>query len=211
MPTPEEQKVIDDQKVVDDKAAADKAKADAEKKPDPLEEFNTYLQTLPEETRKTIEGHTSGLKTALVSERNLNKDSKSALGELQTFKEADAKRKLSEMSIVEVATQKAKDEAARATKAEADLREERVKNAIIAAAKDFADPNDAYTMIDRSALEIDEKTGKVSGIEDAIKVLVKAKPYLIKPPKAAEVDINAGSRGHGTKELAKGGKPLIHF
>lgn len=200
MPTPEEIAAAAAAKAAEDaaKAEANKAKADAEKTKDPLAAFEAYLETLPEDQRLKIEEHTTGLRTALIKERKLNPESKKALEELQKLKEADEKRKHDEMTVqqkAEADKKKAEDEAAQLRK---DLQEERVKNAILAAAKDFVDPQDAYAMIDRDLIETD-KDGKVTGVEDAIKALVKAKPYLVGETNAQVFDINGGSKGKGSK------------
>jgi len=199
MPTPEE---IAAQKLKDDaaKAEADKAKADAEKAKDPMEAFSEYLETLPEEQRLKIEEHTAGLKTALIKERKLNPESKKAVEELAKLKEAEEKRKQAEMTDLQKAQadKKAADE--RAVKLTQDLETERIKNAVLAEASkaNFADPQDAYAMIDRTELEID-KDGKVSGVVEAIKALVKAKPYLVGEPNTQHFNINGGDKGRALK------------
>lgn len=58
-----------------------------------------------------------------------------------------------------------------------------VKSAIEAAARaaGFADPGDAHVFVDVNSIEIDEATGKAKGVEQLVKDLVKAKPYLVAP------------------------------
>jgi predicted component of type VI protein secretion system len=60
------------------------------------------------------------------------------------------------------------------------LQTERIKNAVIAEASKlgFADPDDAYTLVTLSEIEIDD-AGKVNGAAEAIKKLAEAKPYLL--------------------------------
>lgn len=220
-PTPEEiaaQKAIDDKaaadkvvadKVAADKLAADKAAADAAKKTDPLEAFNEYLATLDPAVRVEIEKHTGGLKTALVSERGLNKDSKTALARLKELEDAEEVRKKASMTELQKAQADKEKAEKSALQLQEDLKTERIKNAILAAATDFADPNDAYTMIDHSLLEIDDKTGKVTGVAAAIEALVKAKPYLLKTADQ-EFNINGGEKGKSGK-LPKNVRPKIRF
>lgn len=66
-------------------------------------------------------------------------------------------------------------------KAKADRRDAVLRSAIVAAAAKagMADPADAYSLLDKSKIEIkDDDT--VTGIEEAIKALAEAKPYLLK-------------------------------
>jgi hypothetical protein len=203
-PTPEEIAAAAAQKAKDDaaKAEADKAKAEAEKKADPVAAFEEYLDTLPEEERTKIEEYTAGLKTALIKERKLNPEGKKAVEELQKLKADEEKRKQAEMTDLQKAeaAKKAADE--KNLKLEEDLKTERIKNAVLAEAskQGFEDPQDAYAMIDRAELEI-SADGKVDGVEEAIKALVKAKPYLLGTGEetARRVDINSGNKGRQLK------------
>lgn len=66
-------------------------------------------------------------------------------------------------------------------KAKADRRDAVLRSAIVAAAAKagMTDPADAYSLLDKSKIEIkDDDT--VTGIEEAIKALVESKPYLVK-------------------------------
>lgn len=203
-PTPEEiaaTAAAAEQKKKDDEAAvaAAKAKEEAAKK-DPIEALEEYLATLDEGVRKEIEEHIAGLKSALVKERKLSPEGKAALIELQKLKDADTQRKQAEMTDLQKAeaAKKASDE--KATKLEGDLKTERIKNAVLAEASkaNFADPQDAYAMIDHSELEI-SADGKVTGVVDAIKALVKSKPYLVGAEENPRYDINGGDKGKGPK------------
>lgn len=95
--------------------------------------------------------------------------------------------------IVEVQAQAAQAtteaEAIKAQAAEALL-----KAAIISQAGNFNDPNDAWSFIDRSKIEVQEDDS-YKGIDEALKTLIEAKPYLVK----AE-----GSSGPGTPTRKKG-------
>ena len=204
MPTPEEIAAAAETKRLADEATAKKkvddaaiaAAEDAKKKGDPLAVFNEYLETLDEDTRTTIEGHVKGLKTALVAEREISKTNKGNATRLKELEDAEIKRKQDAMSDAEkVALAKTQAEA-RAVKAEADLRTERIKNAVLAEATklNFKDPQDAYTLIDLAALKTDE-AGKISGVEEALSTLVKAKPYLIETGERQVFDINGRNRG----------------
>lgn len=64
----------------------------------------------------------------------------------------------------------------------------------------FHNPEDAYLLADLSEVEVGEN-GEVSGVEAALKALVKARPYLAKGAEAAP-DIDAAKAG---KSTGKGG------
>lgn len=66
---------------------------------------------------------------------------------------------------------------AEAIKARAD--EALMKSAIIAKAGNFNDPMDAWQFVDRSKIEVSED-GTYKGIDEALKTLTEAKPYLVK-------------------------------
>ena len=57
-----------------------------------------------------------------------------------------------------------------------------VRSSIVTAAAKagFVDPDDAVALVDRGALEISED-GAVAGVDDAIRAIAKAKPYLVRP------------------------------
>jgi len=196
--TPEQIKAAAD-KAAAEAAATAAAKAAAEKK-DPLEAFNEYLETLDPEIRKTIEEFTANLKNALVSERGLNKGVKDRLARLDVLEAAEKKKQEAEMTEVQKANAAREAAEAEQKRLKDELLDERIKNAVLAAAKDFADPQDAYAMLDLDLLEIDEKTGKILGVEEAIKALVKKKPYLLGTEEARpRYNIEGSDKGKGLK------------
>lgn len=90
------------------------------------------------------------------------------------------KAKLDDVERTKVEAQEAKD---RADKAEAALRDEKIFNAFLSQ-KDVAwhDVNDAFTMFKNSYMDgVDITDGKVTGIDPAVKKMVKEKAYLVKP------------------------------
>jgi hypothetical protein len=96
-------------------------------------------------------------------------------------------------------------EKARADSLEAQVRESKIENRVtIEAAKlNILDVEAALKLIDRSAVKID-KDGNVSGIEDALKALVEAKPYLINSKQQAPIGspTNPGAPGNeGVKKF----------
>lgn len=68
-----------------------------------------------------------------------------------------------------------------------------VRSSIVTAAAKagFVDPDDAVALVDRGALEISED-GAVAGVDDAIRAIAKAKPYLVRPKATSSPAAPAG-------------------
>jgi len=119
--------------------------------------------------------------------------------QLDAFEQAEQARKEAEMSEVEKALK-------RATDAEAALETERsarqaatLKHAVAVAAiaAGFHNPDDAWAFLPQGAVTLGDNE-QAQGVEDALKELAKAKPYLVKsaqqaPPPGADPD--ASKRG----------------
>lgn len=131
------------------------------------------------------------------------------LGELGIEDVATAKQTLvdaktaheAQMSELEKANAQITEANARTAEAEikaeaikAQAAEALLKAAIISQAGNFNDPNDAWSFVDKSKIEAQED-GSYKGIDEALKGLIEAKPYLVK----AE-----GSSGPGTPTRPKG-------
>lgn len=109
--------------------------------------------------------------------------------ELQSFREAN-------QSETEKAIAAARKEAADEVRAQlaAELADERVSNAIRAAAKDFTDPDDAVLRL-KSEIDVgDDGRPDPKSVEAAVKALAKEKPYLL----AAHVNVGSGDGGSRT-------------
>ena len=101
----------------------------------------------------------------------------------------DLKAKASKLDELEEAQKSELEKAQeRADKAEALAKaaEERaqaiaLRSAIVAAASrlDFVDPEDAFALLDKSALSTTDE-GKLEGVDEALKALAEAKPHLLK-------------------------------
>ena len=152
-----------------------------------LTSFDAWIEKQPEEVKTLYQVHTHGLTSALEKERQANKETKDSLKRLADLEAKEKEREAAALSETEKLTQRAataeqeRDAAiAEREQARTALQTERIKNAVIAEASllGFADPNDAYTMITLSEIEMDE-TGKVKGAAEAIKKLAEAKPYLL--------------------------------
>jgi len=83
------------------------------------------------------------------------------------------------------------------------LREERTRNRIVGAAQrlGFADPSDAFRLIDHSTLEYDD-AGEPRHVDKTLSDLLKAKPYLASAQARA-----AGSADGGVRSTSTGSGP----
>jgi len=153
--------------------------------------WDTILEGLSDEDREFYEGHISGLKSALVAERTAAKDGRKAIKRLEELEKERADREKAEMDEVDRLKLENDEYKTRLKGVLEELALERRNNAITAAASqlDFADPADAITLADLSSIEYDEDKDNWKGIDDALKALLKQKPYLKVAPE---------KRGHGT-------------
>lgn len=130
-----------------------------------------------------------------------NKEAADRRKRLEALEADEAKRKEAELSEVEKADKRAKDAEARAAQLEQRWRDGMLRSAVTIAATQaqFYDPEDAYRLADLSQLTVDDD-GTVTGVDEALRSLVKAKPHLVKttttttPPP----DVNAQNRGRQT-------------
>jgi hypothetical protein len=104
---------------------------------------------------------------------------KKTLAEAEAAKEAQmTELEKAKAEIVEALTQAAQATTeAEVIKAQAD--EALLKAAIISKAGQFEDPMDAWSFIDQAKIEVQDD-GTYKGIDEALKILIEAKPYLIK-------------------------------
>lgn len=142
--------------------------------------FDAFIENQPDEIKQLYSDTVGGLKSALDSERKSNKEAAKALKRLEELEAEEQKRKEAEMSEIEKAQKLAEDAQKARDAALLQLTTEREKNAIISEATrmGFADPEDAYNLLDRSQIETGED-GKVSGVDETLKKLSEAKPYLL--------------------------------
>ncbi|HSW63418.1 MAG TPA: hypothetical protein VLH56_08920 [Dissulfurispiraceae bacterium] len=164
--------------------------------------WEAWLTKQSDDVRKLYEEHTTGLKSALESERKANKDSSAAVKKLKELEEAEAKRKQAELSEMEkLKAQLAETEAKHRTALE-QHQKGMIKSAVLMAATtaNFQKPEDAYALMDLSMVEISDED-KVTGVKEALEALVKERPYLIKSSKPDSVNIDATNKG------GSGGEP----
>jgi hypothetical protein len=165
---------------------------------DEAAEFETWLAGLPGDTRAKLEAHTSGLKSALSAERKARRELEPIAKEAEKLKAEEAKRQREALSETERLKAELADAQKAAVIAEGKAQSERVRSAIEAKASQlgFADPTDAYAMLDMSQLEYDAQ-GNPKDVEGALKALATAKPYLVSKPEKATVKstLNPGGAG----------------
>lgn len=124
---------------------------------------------------------TTKTKTDLLAELGIEDtaEAKKAIAEAEAARVAQ----MSELEKAQAQVTEAQAEAAKATteaeavKAQAD--EALLKAAIISQAGNFNDPADAWQFVDQSKIEAQED-GTYKGIDEALKALTEAKPYLVK-------------------------------
>jgi hypothetical protein len=120
---------------------------------------------------------------------------------LKALEAAEEKRKSEAKKAEEEALTKNKEFETLATKREeeikqvrAELVETKVQNAVERAAAKLGavDPEAVYKLLDRSNVKVTDD-GKIEGVEDAVKSLLEARPYLKGDGKSSPSTIGAGS------------------
>ncbi len=172
----------------------------------PTETFDAWLAKQPQEVQALYHKDHDGLHSALKSERDLRKEQDKKLKRLDELEKAEQERQKASLSEAD----KLKQELAEANKktelALAEAATVRMKTAVLVAAGQmgFQNPEDAYDLVQISKLEVGED-GKVSGVEEALKELAKAKPYLLKKPGAPGLGPTnpAGSQTEREPDLAR--------
>lgn len=123
----------------------------------------------------------SGLKSALDKERDARKAAEKQAKELAAWKQQQEDKDKSESERLTTEAQRAAKERddALAKIAAADERVIRSEVRSRAVALGFADPEDAWALIDKAGVTLDE-AGEVQGAEKAVKALADKKPHLLK-------------------------------
>jgi hypothetical protein len=139
------------------------------------------------------------LETMRKALKAANSESATRRKKLEEIEAAESERKARDLTEAEKAVKRAELAEQRATQLENQWRTSTIRHAVemTAGGLNFADPDDAFRLADLAGVEIDATTGKVIGVEDALKALAKAKPHLIKQSTTAG-DINAQSGGRAT-------------
>ncbi len=134
--------------------------------------------------------------------KTANSESASRRKRLEELEAAEAERTAAQLSEVEKAKKLAADAEVKAQAAEERLRTAMVRNAVVVAASklNFYDPEDAFRLADLGEAQVGED-GKVTGVEDALKTLAKAKPHLVKAAGTAG-SLNSTEGGRQTRPSA---------
>jgi len=145
------------------------------------EAWDAWLAKQPLEVQDRYHKEHDGLHSALKSERDTRKEQDKQLKRLGELEKAEEERKKASLSETDKLKQELADAQKRTELALAEAATVRVKTAVLIAAGQlgFVDPEDAYALIKTSALEVGDD-GKVSGVDEALKELAKAKPYMLR-------------------------------
>ena len=132
--------------------------------------------------------------------KSLRQEAASYRTKLRELERAEEERQRAQMSELD----RLKADLAEAQEAQAQavaLANERlIRSAVVAEASQagFADPGDAWRMLDHDGFTVNEH-GEVEGVDKAIKALVKTKPYLLrKTQPSASINADQG-RGNGKR------------
>lgn len=152
-------------------------------------------------TKAEHEEMTKGLKTALEAERKLRADAEKAA---KAAAKEKADRELAEKSEIDQAKILAEQASTRASKLEAQLRKSAIETAILAAAKDFIDPTDAFAGVDMKAVTLTETDEgfdvDLDFVNKAVEEFARKKPHLLKTTDEDEDDAPTGSTGWKAKK-----------
>lgn len=137
---------------------------------------------------------------SLDEAKKLRREAQSLRGRLKDFEEAEEKRKHAAMTEAERLA--AERDAALATIAAANERVIRAEVRAQALALGFADVDDAWALIDRAAVTLDDG-GDVRGAKEAVKALAAKKPHLIRADTGGGYGAPAGSRSNSAPPDAR--------
>jgi vacuolar-type H+-ATPase subunit I/STV1 len=128
----------------------------------------------------------------------VNKESAGRRKKIEEIEAAEAKRKQAELSELEQLKAKLAEQEKARLAAESKANEALIRHAVemAAATMKFHNPEVAYHLLDLAEVSIGED-GKVAGVEDALKKLVKSNPYLVGNGTAAAPETDASKRGIG--------------
>lgn len=152
------------------------------------------VETTQQQEGLTLEQLQAALKAAEKRITTLNHESAERRKKLEGYEQAEQERANANKSELERATARASELEKRLAELTETQRKQTLRHAVemTAAKLGFTDPEDAYTLADLRDAEVDE-TGKVKGVEQALKNLLEKKPYL-KGLAARSPDIDAGKR-----------------
>jgi len=129
---------------------------------------------MPEKLQAELEETRKALKAA-------NRESAQRRKRLEELEKQEAERQEAELSEMEKLQKKLAEQQAEIERVQNEARQVRVKSAVITKASEmnFQDPEDAYRLIDVSAIEVDSN-GQPEGVDELLQALAESKPYMIK-------------------------------
>lgn len=150
-------------------------------------------------TAEQLMAELASLRAALKA---ANAESMTRRKRLDELEAADEERKAAQLSEVEKAKKAQADAEAKARAADDRLRTAAIRNAVVLEASkvSFFDPEDAFRLADLGGVQVADD-GTVTGVADALKALMKAKPHLVRAA-TTTVDINAAAAGRQTRPSA---------
>jgi hypothetical protein len=193
--------------------AARKKAEDEEEDEDKDPQFTAWLEKQPKKVKddyaampETAQGFfrttTAGLRSALETERGDSKESKK---ELKRLKDEEDKRRKASMDELTLTKTNLGEATLKVTGLEAELTKTKIesKTLFMAAKMNFLDPADVLKLIDRTKVKVDPESGEVTGIEEQLKELVKAKPYLVDKKATGDLlgnNLRNKNKGKGEEE-----------
>lgn len=129
----------------------------------------------------TLEEYQAKLEESQKALKAANRESAERRKQLDALAKAEEDRKTAEMTELQKLQQKTEQLEKEKKASEDRLIQTLIRSAIVekASALNFVDPSDAVALLDKSKLTVDDE-GKVDGLDDALKELLKAKPHLVK-------------------------------
>lgn len=117
----------------------------------------------------------------LAELRRARREAAKYRAKLREFEQREEERRRAEMSEVERLKEDYAAVQARALELETQLQELRIRQAVVteAARLGFADPEDAWHLVDLSIIDVDEE-GRITGVREALRKLAAQKPYLLR-------------------------------
>lgn len=135
--------------------------------------------------------------------KRVNAESAERRRKLAAFEAAEVERKQADLSELEKLRVQVAEKDDLYQQSINELTKLRIRHAVEMAAGrlGFHKPEDAAQLMDWAEVTVDED-GKVKGVEEALKALLKDRPYLVRQQQAAP-DLNAQQRGAGDKGVTK--------
>ena len=150
-------------------------------------------------TAEQLAAELASLRAALKA---ANAESMTRRKKLDELEAAEEERKAAQLSEVEKAKKAQADAEAKARATEERLRTAAIRNAVVLAASkaNFYDPEDAFRLADLAEVQVADD-GTVTGVDNALKALTKAKPHLVRVASGGG-EINSTAAGRQTRPSA---------